>query len=660
MTEITFESLTKSEKQVVNAYIDQMIIKLIKIQPELTKSNFNRKTMIAFALKTFKNNAVELYHNTKNQYYDTTIAELIRISMLGDPEKRPIVNAFNTFFRNKLKCPNVPALFLGNLLTSRDKAKEMKFLHINDIDQTICNSYDLKQKVIKVLANSYYGAFGSTSFHFFNKLLGPSITYQGQQIIITAILGYEGSLGDNFFFDNFEEMALYIDNILSEPSGDAFNDDYIFDTDYIITDELIKKRILTKCTFDPTDTHLAYLEMTVESATLDQRYKLYFKNNMMEFLKQETFKDIIRENLVTDNFPDVNHVPENIKEPLEIITAYVNHYVFYAHQYPNKTEKVNNLYRKIVILSDTDSTFLYAGAFLEFLCDICNIDRSKLNINERASLVSIFTYFATVYIEKAFEILTRNCNVLEEDRKIITMKSEFHYSRIILTKNKKSYAGLILSQEGKVLNEPKFDIKGIQIKKTSTPRPAREFFGKILETDMLSATHIQSKAIYTEFFKFEQTIRKSIMDSLEVKFLKPGVIKSIRAYKIPERIQSVRALRMWNAIYPQQPIPESSSIRILEFKSMPMEDIAEVLPEWIIERVRSVFEEFPEMEQYGFESLGIPFGSTTFPEEFVPMIDIDLTINNIIKKGNILLHCVGYELVTSGPKYEAASNILTF
>ena len=40
------------------------------------------------------------------------------------------------------------------------------------------------------------------------------------------------------------------------------------------------------------------------------------------------------------------------------------------------------------------------------------------------------------------------------------MNIAVHYKRVILTKNKKSYAGVILSKEGVVLEKPKFDVKG--------------------------------------------------------------------------------------------------------------------------------------------------------------------------------------------------------
>ena len=57
----------------------------------------------------------------------------------------------------------------------RKVVKHEMFQHANDEDKTIYNTLDVEQKVIKVLANAFYGAFGQNSFHFYNPVLGPSV-----------------------------------------------------------------------------------------------------------------------------------------------------------------------------------------------------------------------------------------------------------------------------------------------------------------------------------------------------------------------------------------------------------------------------------------------------------------------------------------------------
>ena len=48
-------------------------------------------------------------------------------------------------------------------------------------------SLDLKQNAIKILINSFYGAFGNKYFYFHNNDIAQSITLQGQDLIKFSI-----------------------------------------------------------------------------------------------------------------------------------------------------------------------------------------------------------------------------------------------------------------------------------------------------------------------------------------------------------------------------------------------------------------------------------------------------------------------------------------
>ena len=48
-------------------------------------------------------------------------------------------------------------------------------------------SLDLKQNAIKILINSFYGAFGNRYFYFHNNDIAQSITLQGQDLIKFSI-----------------------------------------------------------------------------------------------------------------------------------------------------------------------------------------------------------------------------------------------------------------------------------------------------------------------------------------------------------------------------------------------------------------------------------------------------------------------------------------
>jgi hypothetical protein len=53
--------------------------------------------------------------------------------------------------------------------------------------ETLIKSLDLKQNAIKILINSFYGAFGNRYFYFHNNEIAQSITLQGQDLIKFSI-----------------------------------------------------------------------------------------------------------------------------------------------------------------------------------------------------------------------------------------------------------------------------------------------------------------------------------------------------------------------------------------------------------------------------------------------------------------------------------------
>jgi DNA polymerase elongation subunit (family B) len=437
---------------------------------------------------------VTVFNNVKEIEYSTSLLSLV--NMLLFSKRKPIFTGYNTIFDNHTRAENPPGDFLEFLGDSRNLAKKEMHKHQNDPDPVIYNDKDREQKVYKLFGVSYYGAFGQKAFHFFNTLLGPSTTAQGRQLISASILGFEGFLGDNMEFYEFGELVRFLQNIINEETIE----DFTLDVNFQITDELIIDRFKSKCTFVFTDTELGYLEGVVANSEGNEslRQKLYFKNNLFQFLAIDEIKHLIAENLDVENFYDVNKPPVEIKDSLDGIFELMRYFVAYPYPYNTKTVHASEMTRNTVLICDTDSNFVYVYRWLCYFCDLLGLDVTKISKSTRASKVSPMTYFMTKYITEVFDILNLNSNVPEDKLHLISMKSEFHLARVILTKNKKSYAALILSKEGNLYNEAKFDVKGIPIKKTSTPKPARIFYSELLEEKMLKAEVIDVQNIYKE------------------------------------------------------------------------------------------------------------------------------------------------------------------
>lgn len=373
-----------------------------------------------------KDTEIILTNNTRSEeegrYLATTASKLVDIVKFN--KYRPIITGHNTLFHTSQKVENVPGGFLKYLGDERKVAKKVMFEFINS-DPEKSALYNLIQLCFKLLGNSYYGAFGQRSFHFFNPDLGPSVTAQGRQIIISAIMGFENFLTDNIALPNFDDLCNYIINICNE----HVDEEFVLECD--VTHEMVIERLKGKCTFAFSEIQESYLENFVEGIeSPSQLQKLYFKNNLFGFLNIPSIKEFFAENLVHDNFSDVNSPPEDLIETLDDINDWLNYFVYYTYQVQDKYEKVNKLKRRTVLLTDTDSTFLDVGPYLRWICEAAGLDRSKLTKLQRCSLVSPCTFFITKFIIGVFAKFTESCNVEEHMRPIITMKSELvmaHY-----------------------------------------------------------------------------------------------------------------------------------------------------------------------------------------------------------------------------------------
>lgn len=638
-------------------------------------SMINQEKLQAYCEKSYYDTDLTLHNNIKNVDYDVSASKLVDLVLFS--KSKPIITAYNTLFHSHSKVDNVPGGFLDYLKKSRSTAKNKSHEHVNDVNKTVFNAFDTLQRILKLIANSYYGAFGQSSFHFFNPLLGPSVTAQGRQLISSAILGFEGFMGDNIFYETFDEMVTFMKYVV----GEEADDDMVVEAKYDITVELVEERLFSKAEFEITEYQREYVNIVLESLSETQLQKMWYKNNLFEFLEVDDIKEAIVEHLTRDDFPNVSKPPEDMLEVLQELHAYIRYFVGYPYPYSNKTTKAAKLLRKVVLVCDTDSNFLHVYPWLEYVCKNAKIDIAKIELMQRVSIISCMTYFITHFIGEVFNILCGNSNVPPSEFHRINMKSEFHFKRVILTKNKKSYAGVILSKEGVVYTKPKYDVKGIQIKKVSTPKVARTFFSKLLEEQMLSAPVIDIAGVYTMYNDFATTVNDAVVAG-KMDYAKPGVLKIIKSYKKPFQMQPVRASMVWNAIYPNEYIPQSSTFKIIDLNTNlippskipsgqkdvdgkmmmdPNPEFFEFLENSFSEKISKplidLFTSSDEMLDYGLTHIAIPHSFETVPEELLPLIDVGVTTNNVLSKGNILLESLGFVIVKSR-KRQFVSNMI--
>ena len=232
---------------------------------------------------------------------------------------------------------------------------------------------------------------------------------------------------------------------------------------------------------------------------------------------------------------------------------------------------------------------------------------------------------------------------------------------------------IIVLQEGNLLEKPKFDIKGLDIKKVKTPKIARKYFGEVLEKDMLLCDQIDPMSVFMKFIKFERQIYDSLMTG-QTSFLKPSKFGSEDGYKKPGQIQAYRGVRLWNAMFPRKTIPDFSNVNLLKLRKITPEDYKDHFPQEWHEAVEAYFDyQLPKIKgqdsedgekkvktclgDYGIDVIAIPKGEEAVPEVFRDLIDTTNIIDANMKNGNILLESIGFKVVKS-LKQDTITNIV--
>lgn len=236
----------------------------------------------------------------------------------------------------------------------------------------------------------------------------------------------------------------------------------------------------------------------------------------------------------------------------------------------------------------------------------------------------------------------------------------------MLTRNKKSYAGIITAELGHQLPKPVLDMKGLSIKKSSVPKPLRKAFTKILDEDVLKAEKINLKNIMIKYDDLEESIENSLKQGL-TEYLLPKNLELISSYKAPDNIDAVRGTIIWNDLEPDNQIVPPEKIDLLKLNCTGEDDprllaLKQTHPDKYNTIMKTVFNHGAttaklDISRFGFSCIAIPKGTDRVPDYLLPFIDTKTMVSDNMRNGYIILESLGvYTDEVKTTKYK--SNII--
>jgi DNA polymerase elongation subunit (family B) len=518
--------------------------------------------------------------------------------------------------------------------------------------------YKILQSTYKVLANSYYGILGERNSVFYNPHVQNSITMTGQDLITTAILTIENFLADNVKFEDFDDIVNFIFETLSENVDDQI-------LKYV--DEPVSKSDLARYLTSKTNKRLddlseKKLNDMISKLSSEDINRLFYKNRVVEFLKNSYVKERFSR-LLSFKYDTEDPTKEMSKE-LKPFIKMITDFCFSNIIFEDRFKRVINMDRKNVVVSDTDSTFINLSSYIDATNKMFSLNTE--NKDQQLTLMNIYIDIVTEVLAKTFSKMTGNSGLLDQFKPIISMKNEFVFSRIMLTRNKKSYAGTITSELGKLLPKPVLDMKGLSIRKSSVAKTLKKQFTDILKEDVLNVKNINLAHIIKKFDQLGLEVEKSLKNG-DLTYSLPKNIENIDGYKDASMQEPVRGTIVWNSIEPETPIVPPEKVNIVKMRafdktSPELEKLKLSNEPKYNSIIKTVFNEGVEkptidISRFGLSVVSIPKSVERIPEYLLPMIDFQSMVNNNMTNGYIILESLGiYTEEVKTTKYK--SNII--
>lgn len=569
---------------------------------------------------------------------------------------KPITTEYGVMFKQHDEATSVVNEMVDDILKKRKVYKNLRNDNLSENGNPLLAAfYDLRQQVMKIFANSIYGVLGNKMFIFYNIFNAEAITKKGQNMITNCYATFENFLEDNIPFMDMNDFLVYVNNIITE--------EYKYDIMSLIsevkTSDDLKKRLRKKF-YNNKIIDDEIFEAVIDNLDEEEIQKVFYKNNFQGFCKNKKIKKLFKKVLVNDVvFRDPNELPEEIKAGLKKIWAYMEDIVFYNHLIAETRKKFKTLKRKVVVLVDTDSNMINLDHQYHFFVDMFDLDHDKETEYRIINTVSfVLIEMVNTYLNKFSEMT----GIKDPDYWRLVMKNEFLFFKLLLTKGKKNYAGLIDLQEGKQLPRNKqLQLKGISIRKNNVNKKVAKYLSDLLEEKILRAEDFKTKEILDDLETLADNIRESFENG-ETTYMTPASSKAAEKYDFPLRNKPLRGIMVWNHLYPNKEITFPAEVNTVKLTSKTLQGLKVIKRDFPKEykAIKKFIFNDPEFANYGFDVMSIPKDNALIPEWVRPLIDVDTIVIDNLSNFLPLSESIGIKTIYSTKDTKFISNIVEF
>ena len=215
-----------------------------------------------------------------------------------------------------------------------------------------------------------YGVIGLYLSFLFDLNVAPAVTSTGRSLISSAILCFEGFLGNNVKFGSLNDILTFIDNVRMEYSDWKYDDYKVLGYEGFVTIEECFNKLMMNCGYKyiPTEQDMDMVYCIIQNCSQIELNRLFYKNNLYCFMDLPLPRYLMVKIITEMQHPYIEpaNPPKEIVKDLDQLRDYLLEYVFYCHQYIDRMMRNKEMIKTVSVVSDTDSSFVSLDAWYHY------------------------------------------------------------------------------------------------------------------------------------------------------------------------------------------------------------------------------------------------------------------------------------------------------
>ena len=341
---------------------------------------------------------------------------------------------------------------------------------------------------------------------------------------------------------------------------------------------------------------------------------------------------------------------EIIASTAEHITNSINHYgdliqtLWASENVPSEVAFFPQSMRRYVLTGDTDSTIFTVHDWVKWYYQ-------AEDVKAGSTVSDTMIFLAAQTVTHLLAKMSANFGVVKERLFQIAMKNEYKFDAYAPTNVAKHYFATKNIQEGIILNPQEYEIKGVHLKNSNSPKvinqKATEMMKRILEKAK-NAEKIKIVEYLKEIADIERDIKTSI-EKGDTSYLRLAEIKNPTSYSKSPMQSPYMHHMFWNEVfgpkYGTTPEPPYATVRlssVLDNAKKTADYLQRIEDKELSERLKNWFG--ANSKEY-IPSLMIPVSIISvsgMPKELLDIIDIRRIVSDITKVFYLIMETVGF------------------